>query len=77
MKAWALEKDVDPAAVHSNTFLLEWPPKSGKEIEVPEIDKAEWFDLVEAKKRSIRDSCHYWMNYQLKFHDTDCLNKLG
>ena len=36
VKAWALEKDVDATAFISNTFLLEWPPKSGKKTEVPE-----------------------------------------
>ena len=51
VRAWALEKDVDATAFKSNTFLLEWPPKSGKKIEVPEVDKAEWFDLQEAKKK--------------------------
>jgi predicted NUDIX family NTP pyrophosphohydrolase len=51
VKAWALEKDVDAVAVVSNTFLLEWPPGSGKKIEVPEIDRAEWFSLTEAKQK--------------------------
>ena len=49
VKAWALEKDIDPSAVKSNTFSLEWPPKSGKKIEVPEVDRAEWFSIKEAK----------------------------
>jgi predicted NUDIX family NTP pyrophosphohydrolase len=51
VRAWALEKDIDPAVAKSNTFLLEWPPKSGKKIEVPEVDKAEWFTIDEAKKK--------------------------
>jgi predicted NUDIX family NTP pyrophosphohydrolase len=51
VKAWALEKDIDAAVIKSNIFLLEWPPKSGKKIEVPEIDKAEWFTISEAKKK--------------------------
>jgi predicted NUDIX family NTP pyrophosphohydrolase len=51
VKAWALEKDMDPAAIKSNTFSLEWPPKSGKTIEVPEVDKAGWFTIEEAKKK--------------------------
>ena len=51
VKAWALEKDIDATAVKSNTFLLEWPPRSGKKIEVPEVDKAEWFTIPEAKKK--------------------------
>jgi predicted NUDIX family NTP pyrophosphohydrolase len=47
--AWALEGDYDPAAVRSNTFTLEWPPNSGKTIEVPEIDHADWFVMEVAK----------------------------
>jgi predicted NUDIX family NTP pyrophosphohydrolase len=51
VKAWALEKDIDAGAIKSNTFLLEWPPRSGKKIEVPEIDKGEWFTIADAKKK--------------------------
>jgi predicted NUDIX family NTP pyrophosphohydrolase len=43
--AWAVEGDYDPAALVSNTFSLEWPRNSGNMIEVPEIDRAEWFTL--------------------------------
>jgi predicted NUDIX family NTP pyrophosphohydrolase len=53
--AWAIEGDLDPATAHSNTFLLEWPPKSGRRIEVPEIDRVEWFDPDEACRR-LKDS---------------------
>ena len=50
VKAWALEKDIDSTGVNSNTFLLEWPPKSGKKIEVPEVDRAEWFSIPGSKR---------------------------
>lgn len=46
--AWAFEGDCDPKAVRSNTFLMEWPPKSGRQAEFPEIDRAEFFDLKAA-----------------------------
>jgi predicted NUDIX family NTP pyrophosphohydrolase len=49
--AWALEKDVDHTRIISNHFPLEWPPKSGKTIEVPEVDKAAWFTIAEAKEK--------------------------
>ena len=49
--AWAIEGDLDPASIRSNTFKMEWPPKSGKWIEVPEIDKATWFPLELAKEK--------------------------
>jgi predicted NUDIX family NTP pyrophosphohydrolase len=43
--AWALAGDLDPAAARSNTFEMEWPPRSGRVQEFPEIDRVEWFDL--------------------------------
>jgi len=49
--AWAVEGDCDPAAIRSNVFELEWPPRSGKMREFPEIDRAEWFALPEARIR--------------------------
>jgi predicted NUDIX family NTP pyrophosphohydrolase len=49
--AWALEGDLDPAAAHSNTFLFQWPPRSGKRIEIPEIDRVEWFTPEEGRRR--------------------------
>jgi predicted NUDIX family NTP pyrophosphohydrolase len=48
---WAVEGDLDPAAAHSNTFDLEWPPRSGKMQAFPEIDRVEWFGLDEARRR--------------------------
>ncbi|MTD14774.1 NUDIX domain-containing protein [Nakamurella sp. YIM 132087] len=42
---WAREADLDPATVVSNEIELEWPPRSGRTIRVPEVDRAEWFDL--------------------------------
>ena len=49
--AWAFEGDGDPVTCLSNTFTMEWPPKSGKQQEFPEIDRAEWFDLGMAKRK--------------------------
>src|SRR5262245_49800783 len=43
LHAWAVRGDADPAALHSNTFPLEWPPKSGRMQEFPEVDRAAWF----------------------------------
>ena len=51
VRAWAVPGDLDASAAHSNTFELEWPPRSGRRIEVPEIDRAEWFGLAEARRR--------------------------
>jgi predicted NUDIX family NTP pyrophosphohydrolase len=49
--AWAIEGDLDPATAYSNTFPLEWPPRSGRFITVPEIDRVEWFAPDEARRR--------------------------
>ena len=51
VRAFALEGDLDVEAITSNTFALEWPPRSGRTIEVPEVDRAGWFDLSEAGKK--------------------------
>jgi predicted NUDIX family NTP pyrophosphohydrolase len=49
--AWAAEGDLDPAAITSNTFQLEWPPRSGRMREFPEVDRAQWFALPEARTK--------------------------
>jgi predicted NUDIX family NTP pyrophosphohydrolase len=49
--AWAAEGDFDPAALDSNTFEMEWPPRSGREVEFPEVDRADWFDLEGARRK--------------------------
>jgi len=49
--AWLLKGDLDAGAIKSNQFLLEWPPRTGKYISVPEIDRAAWFNLQEAKQK--------------------------
>ena len=46
---WAAEQDFDPATLRSNTFAIEWPPRSGDEREFPEVDRAEWFTPEQAR----------------------------
>jgi predicted NUDIX family NTP pyrophosphohydrolase len=46
--AWACEGDFDPALLKSNTFSLEWPPRSGRMAEFPEVDRAAWYSIDEA-----------------------------
>jgi predicted NUDIX family NTP pyrophosphohydrolase len=53
VRAFALEGDLDTSAVVSNTCDFEWPPRSGRMIEIPEIDRAEWFDLQTAAEKLI------------------------
>lgn len=49
--AWAVEGDADPDALRSNSFSMEWPPRSGRRQEFPEVDRAAWFSVEEARRR--------------------------
>jgi len=49
--AWAVEADFDPAQLRSNTFAIEWPPRSGRQCEFPEVDRAAWFSLARAREK--------------------------
>jgi predicted NUDIX family NTP pyrophosphohydrolase len=51
VSAWAAAGDLDPAAITSNTFTLEWPPRSGNRREFPEVDRAGWFDPATAREK--------------------------
>jgi predicted NUDIX family NTP pyrophosphohydrolase len=53
VQAWAVQAEVDETHIVSNTFPLEWPPKTGKYIDVAEIDRAAWFSIEEAKQKII------------------------
>jgi predicted NUDIX family NTP pyrophosphohydrolase len=48
---WAIEGEVDEAAIRSNEFEMEWPPRSGRKARFPEIDQGRWFSIAEAKRR--------------------------
>lgn len=51
LSAWAIEGDLDPATVASNTFEMEWPPRSGKRAQFPEVDRAAWFEPDAARRK--------------------------
>lgn len=51
VSAWAIEGDCDPALLISNHCDVQWPPKSGKWIEIPEVDRGAWFSIAEARKK--------------------------
>ncbi len=53
MIAFAVEGDLDAAAVRSNTFEMEWPPRSGQTQEFPEVDRAGWFGPDEAREKLV------------------------
>jgi len=52
--AWAFEGDCDPSKVRSNTFSMEWPPRSGRMQQFPEIDRAEWFSIETARSKLLK-----------------------
>jgi predicted NUDIX family NTP pyrophosphohydrolase len=51
VRAWAVEGDLDAEQAHSNTFEMEWPPRSGRMSEFPEVDRAQWFSLDHARAK--------------------------
>ncbi len=51
VSAWAIEKNIDAGNIASNTFEMEWPPRSGKSQSFPEVDKGEWFSFEKARKK--------------------------
>jgi predicted NUDIX family NTP pyrophosphohydrolase len=53
VSAWAVAGDLDTASVRSNTFVMEWPPRSGRQAEFPEIDRAEWFGVDVAREKLV------------------------
>jgi predicted NUDIX family NTP pyrophosphohydrolase len=52
--AWALQADFDVASVHSNSFSMEWPPGSGRQQDFPEVDRAAWLTIAEARLKIIK-----------------------
>lgn len=57
--AWALEHDFDTSKIISNTFSLEWPPKSGITREYPEVDKGQWFDVRAAREKILKGQSEF------------------
>ncbi|RVD50640.1 MAG: NUDIX domain-containing protein [Mesorhizobium sp.] len=54
VSAWSVEADIDVTAISSNTFTMEWPPRSGSMKEFPEVDRAGWFTLAEAEVKILQ-----------------------
>ncbi|HJV35884.1 NUDIX domain-containing protein [Geomonas sp.] len=54
VRAWAVEGDCDAGAITSNLFTMEWPPKSGRQAEFPEVDRAGWFGVEQAKEKILQ-----------------------
>jgi len=54
VNAWAFEGDCDPGKLVSNNCEIEWPPRSGRKMEIPEVDRGAWFTVAEARKRILK-----------------------
>ena len=52
IRAWAVEGDLDPSLARSNEIEIQWPPRSGRTMVIPEVDKVEWFGVEEARRRA-------------------------
>jgi predicted NUDIX family NTP pyrophosphohydrolase len=67
--AWAMERDLDPAGLKSNTFSMEWPSRSGRYREFPEIDRAAWFTIGEASHKILKGQAAFLVQLQEKLKD--------
>jgi predicted NUDIX family NTP pyrophosphohydrolase len=59
VSAWAFEGDCDPSKLVSNRCQIEWPPRSGRQIEIPEVDRGGWFSIPEAKERILKSQAPF------------------
>ncbi len=59
VSAWAFEGDCDPSKLISNRCEIEWPPRSGRQIEIPEVDRGDWFSIAEAKERILKSQAPF------------------
>jgi predicted NUDIX family NTP pyrophosphohydrolase len=62
--AWAVPGDAEPALLRSNTFSMEWPPRSGRSQEFPEVDRAAWFSLAEAKRKITEGQLPFLLEFE-------------
>jgi predicted NUDIX family NTP pyrophosphohydrolase len=68
--AWAFEGDCDAGSVKSNTFSLEWPPKSGKQVDFPEVDRAAWFGVELAREKILKGQLGFIDQLTALFEET-------
>ncbi len=59
VSAWAFEGDCDPGQLISNRCEIEWPPRSGRKIEIPEVDRASWFSIAEGRERILKSQAPF------------------
>ena len=57
--AWAFEGDCDPSELISNRCEIEWPPRSGRKLEIPEVDRGSWFSITDAQERILKSQAPF------------------
>jgi predicted NUDIX family NTP pyrophosphohydrolase len=72
---WAVEGDCDASQIKSNIFTIEWPPRSGKQAEIPEVDKAGWFSVNIAIRKLLRGQMGYIKQLCEKLEDNFLINR--
>jgi predicted NUDIX family NTP pyrophosphohydrolase len=68
VSAWAFEGTCEPGVLRSNTFTMEWPPRSGKMAEFPEVDRAAWFPVEEAREKILPSQIPFLDELLLMLH---------
>jgi len=71
--AWAVEGEIDASSVRSNSFSMEWPPRSGKQQEFPEVDKGEWFNIPVARKKLLAGQRGFLDEIEIKCRTLDLI----
>lgn len=69
VEAWYFEGDADPNALRSNTFSLEWPPRSGNIQDFPEVDRGAWFELPEARAKVVKGQLPFLDELEQRLQD--------
>jgi predicted NUDIX family NTP pyrophosphohydrolase len=72
--AWSVEGDIEASAIRSNKFSMEWPPRSGKTQEFPEVDRGGWFDFASARKKILKGQMPLLEQLQRKLQSADRTN---
>jgi predicted NUDIX family NTP pyrophosphohydrolase len=70
--AWAIEGDFDPAELKSNTYKVQWPPRSGQWRTFPEVDRAEWFDLETARRKLVKAQAAFVDALERELSSSEC-----
>jgi predicted NUDIX family NTP pyrophosphohydrolase len=69
---WAVRSDFDPARLRSNTFSMEWPPRSGRQEVFPEVDRAGWFPLDVARIKVLKGQVGFIDELEARLNDPEC-----